>query len=373
MSGLDLHEAAAKADLDENALIHWEQGDDRPTLGEVRKLAEVYKRPLAVFFLDKPPKDFDAQREFRRLPDVNVFDESVEMRLALRRALYRREAAREIYDSFHEVPPSVTDTANPDEDPEIVGGRIRALLGITWNDQLAWESASIALNAWRNSVEKIGVLVFQTSRVSLKEMRATSMPRGPLPVILLNNADSPYGRIFSIFHEFAHILLASGGHLTSPMDGERLPIDRLLERVSNAFAAAALMPRNEFLSITSKLPGVMSGDEPSLLRFADIIKVSPEAILRRLVSLRKVSSKMYDEKRRKWQKRPWFPARKTKGGPPVEVRIVANAGKPFVSLVLEGYRRSKVSSTDVSDYLGVQLKYLDRVKRQVAGNPPSAV
>jgi Zn-dependent peptidase ImmA (M78 family) len=237
---------------------------------------------------------------------------------------------------------------------------------------LEWTSPSAALNAWRTAVEKLGVLVFQTGRVSLEEMRATSIPHGPLPVILLNNADSPHGRIFSILHEFAHILLANGGHRTSPMEGRMLPIDRVLERASNAFAAAALMPKSEFLSIALGFPDIISGENASLLRFADQIKVSPEAILRRLMSLRRVSSHLYREKRREWQKRSWFPARKTRGGPPVEIRIMANAGRPFVSLVLEGYRRSQVSSADVSDYLGVQLKYLDRVAKQLAGGPSSA-
>src|SRR5436309_3191756 len=98
-SGLSLAEAAAKMKIEPILLREWENADsaERPSIAQVRKLGEIYKRPLAVFFLQEPPKDFDAQREFRRLPGVTPQNESAEMRLALRIALFRREAARELY------------------------------------------------------------------------------------------------------------------------------------------------------------------------------------------------------------------------------------------------------------------------------------
>ena len=34
----------------------------------LRLLGALYKRPLGVFFLPKPPKDFAALKDFRRLP-----------------------------------------------------------------------------------------------------------------------------------------------------------------------------------------------------------------------------------------------------------------------------------------------------------------
>src|SRR6476646_95976 len=86
-SGLRLEEASAKAKIDLALLHAWENGTERPSIAQVRRLGEIYKRPLAVFFLQEPPRDFDAQREFRRLPGVTPQNESPEMRLALRVAL----------------------------------------------------------------------------------------------------------------------------------------------------------------------------------------------------------------------------------------------------------------------------------------------
>jgi Zn-dependent peptidase ImmA (M78 family)/transcriptional regulator with XRE-family HTH domain len=372
-AGFRLEDAAAKASVAAATLQAWEQGHELPSISQLRKLGEVYKRPIAVFFLPKPPHDFDAQREFRRLPGVTPRNESPQLRLALRLALFRREAAKGLYERLGEPIPKLGAVAQPDENPEVAGKRIRQLLGVTWAQQLAWPSAHAALNAWRGAIEKLGILVFQTGDVELEEMRGTSVPHGPLPVILLNNADSPHGRIFSLLHEFAHILLANGGHRTSAMEGRRLPEDQLLERASNRIAAAALMPKEEFLEETDRHRNALIGDETALRRLAACIKASPEAIFRRLLSLQKVSAGLYRKMRRAWQRRTWFPSPAGEGGPPIEVRIVSSAGRAFVSLVLDGYRRNVVSSSDVSDYLGVQLKYLDRVEKELVPGPGDAV
>jgi len=37
--------------------------------------------------------------------------------------------------------------------------------------------------------------------------------------------------------------------------------------------------------------------------------------------------------------------------------------------VLDSYRRNAVSSSDVSDYLGMQLKYIGRLAKQLAPGP----
>ena len=294
------------------------------------------------------------------------------MRLALRTALFRREAAKELYARLGEETPAIKAKVNPNEDPDIVGSRIREALGITWEMQLAWPSAHAALNGWRQAVEKLGVLVFQTGGIGLKEMRGTSITHGPIPVILLNNADAPHGRIFTLIHEFVHILLANSGHRTSTMEGRRHPEDQFLERVSNRFAASVLLPKDEFLVQVSAYPEAFDGDDNALRKLASRIKASPEAILRRMVSLHRASTAVYRRKREAWQLRGWYAPPAGEGGPPIEVRVVSSVGRPFVSLILESYQRNAISSSDVSDYLGVQLKHLNRIVGELAGRPGSS-
>ena len=48
----------------------WEKegNDQTPTVNQLKRMAERYKRPLSVFYLSAPPKDFLPLRDFRRLP-----------------------------------------------------------------------------------------------------------------------------------------------------------------------------------------------------------------------------------------------------------------------------------------------------------------
>ena len=64
--------AARKMQLPEDRVEQWEAGTATPTIVQLRKAAEVYKRPLGVFFLSQPPADFDAMRDFRRHPETEV-------------------------------------------------------------------------------------------------------------------------------------------------------------------------------------------------------------------------------------------------------------------------------------------------------------
>ena len=46
MAGLNLAEAAHKASMKPERLADWEEGELRPTVTQLRKLADIYKRPL---------------------------------------------------------------------------------------------------------------------------------------------------------------------------------------------------------------------------------------------------------------------------------------------------------------------------------------
>ncbi len=71
-AGLSLDQAAKKVQVGPGRLESWESGKGRPTVRptvkQLRKLGNAYKRPIAVFYLPEPPKDFQPMKDFRRLP-----------------------------------------------------------------------------------------------------------------------------------------------------------------------------------------------------------------------------------------------------------------------------------------------------------------
>src|SRR5215216_2507754 len=56
--GMSIETAAAKIGIDALTLRFWEEGAyefTQPTLVQLRKMAEVYKRPIGAFYLEDPP------------------------------------------------------------------------------------------------------------------------------------------------------------------------------------------------------------------------------------------------------------------------------------------------------------------------------
>lgn len=48
--------AAQHLRISRERLVAWEKNRAKPTLNQLRKLAQLYRRPLAVFYLPRPPK-----------------------------------------------------------------------------------------------------------------------------------------------------------------------------------------------------------------------------------------------------------------------------------------------------------------------------
>jgi transcriptional regulator with XRE-family HTH domain len=67
-AGYDIQRAAKKAQVKPDKYAAWEVGQSMPTVGQLRKLSNAFKRPLAIFYLSQVPKAFQPIKDFRRLP-----------------------------------------------------------------------------------------------------------------------------------------------------------------------------------------------------------------------------------------------------------------------------------------------------------------
>jgi len=121
--GLTIPEAAAKLDIDEDRLAKWENNDpdDRPSIPQLRKIAALFKRPLAVFYMAEPPTRFSVMRDLRRLPGTDARRYSPALEIEIRAANERRELALELASDLQETLSSFSLTATDREDPDGLG------------------------------------------------------------------------------------------------------------------------------------------------------------------------------------------------------------------------------------------------------------
>jgi Zn-dependent peptidase ImmA (M78 family)/DNA-binding XRE family transcriptional regulator len=369
--GVSHDEAARRAGVSVERVAAWERGEAEPTLAKLRALAKLYQRPLAIFFLPRPPTTFDTLRDFRRLPGREDHTWSRALHKTYRRALDQQETATELLEADGEthvsaIPPNSTGTP-----PEVAAATARAALGVSLAEQFSWRKPEDALAGWIQTVERLGVFVLRTSEVAIDEMRGFSISSGPIPTIVINALDWPRGQVFTLLHEFAHLMLREGGlcDLLEPTAKET----RGLEAWANAVAGATLMPRAEFLDNEVVGPaGVRDWDDEVLMQLSGRWGASKEAVLRRLVSLGRASLDFYLMRRKEYaaaynEQREAKRARRREqsGGPPPYRMAVRDRGKPYIRLVLDAYHRDLITPSAASNLLGLKLKHLPALEDEL--------
>ena len=219
-SGYAVDQIAQRLHVKGERVLAWEKGKLQPTFRQVENLARFLHRPLGLFFLPRPPQLSPLAAEYRRLPGVKPGHESPELRLALRQMITRRENALNLMEELGETIPEFTLRAHLNESSVKVGQRLRHATGIDVATQLDWSDEWRAWDAWRSVVERIGVLVFQFTKVSLEEVRGLALLRNPLPVVAINGKEFPEAKVFTLFHEIVHLMLAAA-HEEAPALRER--------------------------------------------------------------------------------------------------------------------------------------------------------
>src|SRR4051794_5073240 len=79
--GLPPELAAKRLGVSVDRLREWETERRPITIAKLRKASEVYKRPLAAFFLPRPPREPEQISDFRTLPHEDDPGEIAELRL----------------------------------------------------------------------------------------------------------------------------------------------------------------------------------------------------------------------------------------------------------------------------------------------------
>jgi Zn-dependent peptidase ImmA (M78 family)/DNA-binding XRE family transcriptional regulator len=379
--GVSVEEAAKRATVSVERLEAWESGEAEPTLAKLRQLGKLYQRPISVFLLPEPPRRFDTLRDFRKLPGVEDHTWSRPLHKVFRRAVDQQSSALEILEELGEEPPQgrvpSVRLATP---PEEAGGIARLSLEVDLQTQFSWRKPEEAFTGWLQAVEASGAYVLRTSDVDPDEMRGFSIP-GPVPVIVVNALDWPRGQVFTLLHEFAHLMLREGGlcDLLEPDSYEA----RQIETWCNAVASATLMPAEPFLKEAAPLAledvpadweQAFEGgwDDAALHQLSQRWGVSQEAVVRRLVTLGQATNDFYRIKREQYREayvhaREDEKARRrtSKGGPPPHRMTIRDRGKPYVRLVLDAYNRDVLTPSSTSNLLSLKLKHLVALEHEI--------
>lgn len=350
-SAININKAAKIASTDIEEYKKWELGEDFPSISKLRKLANLFKRPLPTFFLPQVPKEIPFPTDFRTFSFESEKELSPESRFALRKAFWFQSIAKELMGNLGYQIMSLRETISIKDN---INDTINIIRKLDIEKQFSWDTNWAALKNWRDYLENEGIFVFQIS-MPLSEIRGFSLIRDDYPpAIIINSKDTPNGRIFTLFHEYSHILLIHSGICLPQEIESRSTTTNVTEKYCNDFAGTFLVPTDHLNRLISEFY------YSDIFHLLDVLsakfKVSKFVILNRLYSIRKIN---FEEYKNIYENLANMVTKPRSSGGDFYKNRVAERGRHLVRLTIEAESGEVITKARALEILGIKLKHYE--------------
>ena len=372
-AGYSIQDVANKFKKDPELIIAWEKGEEMPFMGQLRVMADMFKRPISDFYLPAPPAERPLPHDFRRPRDTVAGNYSPALRKQLRFACERQDITKVLLEDMGDQRVHFSHQVRKHQSPERVGHTIRDILSVTATDQRTWKNSYNTLKGWRQRIEAQDILVFQFDDVAVEEAWGFSIVEPIFPVIGINKKLAPNGRTFTMLHEFTHLLLGKSGICDIDDYTQRAQTDIEIEIFCNHAAAAALMPETEFRAnktVCSRSGPAVDWSDQEIKDIASSFGVSREAAVRRLLTFNLTTVDFYRERRAEYHgQRSAQKARErelNKGkdfiGQSGPQRALSDFGRNYVRTILDSLGEQRITLADAAQYLQVRAPAVRKVQ-----------
>jgi Zn-dependent peptidase ImmA (M78 family) len=207
---------------------------------------------------------------------------------------------------------------------------------------------------WRRTIESQGVFCFEMP-LDPKETRGAALWQEGYPFILVNHRDieAAAGRIFTLLHEFAHLISAKDG-VVCDFHGSRH--DHNPEPFANRFAARMLVAPEELEQRLRSLGQAQyQTDWPDSLldKLRSPFFASRDVVTILLQELRLAPADLYSHKRQQWESRkPWGRGKR----PPLNEQKLQEVGYSLAHVLARSTAHPSFSWLDASSVLGMKVE-----------------
>lgn len=351
LSHVTVEELATALNVKPGRVAEFEVGTALPTFRQLTLMAAKLDRPLGFFFAPPPAApDVPETADFR---GRGYDDLPADLAKEMRRAEQHRDAMMDLAG-----PPArrVPSSAITWETVVTRAAELRKFFGLTDAFVPPESQNNQVFNFWRGLLEENGVLVFQATKISLDTFRGLSVHHDDLPLVLVNGADSPMGRTFTLFHEVAHLI-----NRTSGLCVLRESVDQ--EAIANNFAANFLMPES---AVRASLTGPVES-EAAAGQLARHFKVSMLAAAVRLRRLEVIDDDDLETVRsaseENWE-RHREAQRKKEGFVPAWRLRYRDLGATYIGTVADALEDRRIDLVDATYLLNARLPMVEQLLDQ---------
>jgi Zn-dependent peptidase ImmA (M78 family) len=377
-SGWKLSEIADEIETDESEISTWKAKTDNIVIpiSKVETISKLIKRPLSAFFLPEPPTDLRLPKDFRKLPDASREEIPAftrETLLAFRKASHLQEVSQNLLKNLNAPILSKIPKNSLSDNPETIGAVERKKTGFTIKMQADLPNPTAMFEVLRDWLGRQEIYVFQYD-FPLEDARGFALIDSDPKVIVISRNDAIRGKIFTIIHEYAHILLRESAICNLDSDNSSDAEIARIENWCNRFAAAFLFPKEKAIEEFDEY----NPAKDDFLKFLECLskkyKLSGSSLLVRFRFLEKIDYPFYIATKERIES--IFQAKKTKDKEaraalkakglevpfapkkPKEKSIYDDRGSNFVSLVLENSNKGYITERDVMDILELKVNHL---------------
>lgn len=364
-SGLTRQGAAEKIGISETELAQIEAGRESPTTAAFNKMVLVYKQTESTLLLESPPATQPFPKDYRTAQGKQA-QLSQKTRLAIRDAQELQRYVSEIVSDDprlieHLQLPTLTTNNNPENEAT----KERARIGVPLSTQLSWKQSE-SFDNWRDWLGRKGILVLLKT-LPWEDCRGFSLAdHDLLPTVVVNSADIPVARTFTLFHEYAHLTLRTAGICKLTSAGNNV------EQWCNLFASAFLLPAENLRAHATEVnPSAGVNHDWSLARLGRLAthyRVSRSVMALRLQKLGLAIPNYYDKHKAEltaFEKPPEPTNLKIKRKPGwKEKRKLKEVGIIAASVIVDAWREQIVDATEAADILNLSLDELHGLQKQ---------
>ena len=373
--GWEVDELAEESGLSPERIRRWTTAESDVSLRDLKKMSARFTRPLSVLLMAEAPATMLPQYRGEPAAGTRLSRKVLEV---IRKARYVQGNAAELLDAMNKSAEPSVHRATLNQSPESVAAESAAALEIE-PPRLAGRGAGRdrrRYNTIREKIESQNVFTMQ-ERIPEGGLAGFALVDAKPAIILVNARDPTRRRIFTILHEFAHVLLSDGGVCpTSDMQANNRGGELNVERWCDRFAGAVLMPQDKF-GDALRAAHKKAGNDPlrAVTDLSNRFCVSRMAAAVRAVhvlddaDLEKKYSRccgaLSHEAEKRGKKDAKEHDRVIRMGQ--AARCIALKGRRYASLVAAASESGAISTSTALDYLEIKLKNLDELKMRCGG------
>ncbi len=355
-SGWELNDLLKKSEVSKSTYEKWLNKADKPTIKQLELISKITKRPLALFFLEKIPHEKPSPKDYRLNPEQEgKFNKKTI--LAIRKARKLQSVLKDFGENslgnmIKELKININDS------PQNIGEDLRQKLGISKEIQIKAKDSYKFFHILRGKLEEEKIFNFQIS-MPIEDARGFALSDDFPRVIVVNSGDLIEARIFTLIHEFGHILLGD-----TEISIPNFEHTNKTEKWCNEFASAFLFP-HEMAKKAFEENNDSLVESNTLKRLSNKYKLSKSMLLYNMVKLKFITPYDYEQILSKFTKKEHSEKVISGGGVSAEKKCLSELGTSFVSLVADNIDKKTITYSDALDYLSIKSRNFTKLMNKL--------